>query len=168
MRQRDEENGRSGFSGGQVVLGFLAGAAAGAVAAFLSASPWEQNVTSSTGFRRVDIVASPTFTRLDFFSPSGQQVLPSIGSSTTTPDTLDCQSNGVIIGIMTASSVPPEASTPVITSFVLICSNLSSSSVPRGDLFFLPPSPSLSLPPPPPPAPSPLSLPPPPPPFGGL
>jgi gas vesicle protein len=37
MRQRDEENGRSGFSGGQVFLGFLAGAAAGAVAAFLSA-----------------------------------------------------------------------------------------------------------------------------------
>lgn len=37
MRQRDQENGRSGFSGGQVLLGFLTGAAAGAVAAFLSA-----------------------------------------------------------------------------------------------------------------------------------
>jgi gas vesicle protein len=37
MRQRDDENDRSGFSGGQVFLGFLAGAAAGAAAAFLSA-----------------------------------------------------------------------------------------------------------------------------------
>jgi gas vesicle protein len=36
MRQRDEET-RSGFTGGQVFLGFLAGAAAGAVAAILSA-----------------------------------------------------------------------------------------------------------------------------------
>lgn len=37
MRQREEEKDRGGFSGGQVVLGFLAGAAAGAVALLLSA-----------------------------------------------------------------------------------------------------------------------------------
>lgn len=36
MRQREEED-RSGFSGGQVFLGFLVGAAAGAAAAILSA-----------------------------------------------------------------------------------------------------------------------------------
>jgi gas vesicle protein len=37
MKKNEERNERTGFTGGQVCLGFLAGAAAGAVTAVLSA-----------------------------------------------------------------------------------------------------------------------------------
>ena len=113
-------------------------------------SPWPQDISSPSGFTRIDAVASLIVTRLDFYSQGGQQVLPSIGSDSNTPAALDCKSNGRIIGLVVTSANPPGQATPAISSIGVYCSTYPASAPPP---FPLPPS---SPPPPPPSPPSPL------------
>jgi hypothetical protein len=94
--------------------------------------PWAQDVTSSSGFTRIDVLAQltgpepwPVILRLDFFS-SSEQVFPSIGPHSGAPTTsLDCAGNGKIIGlhiesIAGLSWVP----TPIVSSIRVICANV--------------------------------------------